>query len=218
VDYYLGILGLQVARAPYLSELLVLTQQIAGASVMTAKHYLACRRPDEIDSRIMPLIPAPTHGSLPSGHATQAIALATVVDKLLGQLAGATTGHIDKRRDLTWALAHRIAVNRTVAGVHYPMDSWAGAVIGRGVGHAIAALGQNTAQATYSFSHDPNADEAPITDFLLQDMKQLNRNPATNLPGITVDGDPINLGGDSAEFQWLWCKALTEMSLLTGAA
>jgi len=41
---------------------------------------------------------------------------------------------------LPYRIAHRIAVNRTIAGVHYPVDSAAGAMLGRAIGEAILAL------------------------------------------------------------------------------
>ena len=46
---------------------------------MIAKHALAVRRPDQLDGRILPMIPTPGHGAFPSAHATEAYAVATVL-------------------------------------------------------------------------------------------------------------------------------------------
>ena len=50
-------------------------------------------------------------------------------------------------------LAHRIASNRTVAGVHFPMDSAAGALMGCLLGEYIYGLAYGTT---------PNAAEGPF--------------------------------------------------------
>ncbi|MDN3722197.1 hypothetical protein QW131_30825 [Roseibium salinum] len=43
----------------------------------------------------------------------------------------------DKRKKLVRKQAERVAVSRTVAGVHYPVDSWAGALLGQMIGEII---------------------------------------------------------------------------------
>jgi len=216
VDYFLGQLAVPSVRVPYLSELLVLTQQVAGMGVMPAKHLLACRRPDEIDSRIMPLIPAPTHGSLPSGHATQAHAISVVVRNLLDQVGG-TTAHIEQRKKLVSSLAHRIAVNRTVAGVHYPMDSWAGAIAGRGFGEILTSLGQGQNRPMRRVDVNPNENEAPEQDFVLEEVNRgflYGRWDA--YAGLSAKTGDVAFGARSGEFEWLWAKAATEVELLVG--
>ena len=50
--------------------------------------------------------------------------------------------------DLPFKVAARIAENRTVAGVHFPVDSLAGAVMGIAIGELVIAhcTGQNTVE------------------------------------------------------------------------
>ncbi len=74
------------------------------------------------------MITTPGHGSFPSGHATQAHAVAHVLKALL---------HLDPTRqahamviDQLDRQAARIATNRVVAGVHFPVDSMAGRMLG----------------------------------------------------------------------------------------
>jgi hypothetical protein len=80
------------------------------------------------------MIDTPGHGTLPSGHATEAFAIAATLDHLVPVEARAT----DLQGQLM-AMAARIAVNRTVAGVHFPIDSFAGAILGFAVADVIAA-------------------------------------------------------------------------------
>ena len=80
-DYYGFILGLTASRNPHTYELIGVAHTLAGYSVSVAKHVLACRRPDHLDATIMPMIPTPGHGSFPSGHATQAFTIATVLKR-----------------------------------------------------------------------------------------------------------------------------------------
>lgn len=70
------------------------------------------------------MIQIPDHSTYPSGHAMEAFAIATVLHCLS---TGNGPRHGVKEQALPFRLAHRIAVNRTVAGVHFPVDSLAGA-------------------------------------------------------------------------------------------
>jgi membrane-associated phospholipid phosphatase len=90
---------------------------------MRFKHAFACKRPVDLSSQIQPMIPTPGHATWPSGHATEAFTIIiTVLMALLPE------GH--KYKEQLERLAARIAVNRTVAGVHFPVDSAAGRLLG----------------------------------------------------------------------------------------
>src|ERR1044071_8116934 len=86
----------------------------------------------------MPMIPTPAHGSFPSAHATEAFAVAEVLRGFVKHHKYHYTD-FERRLALLSKLAERIAVNRTVAGVHYPIDTWAGAILGRAVGQIVLA-------------------------------------------------------------------------------
>ena len=93
-------------------------------------------RPIQTSSDVQPIIQTPGHGSWPSGHATEAFAVAQVFSALQ---AG---GRVDAlsavaARSHPMRLAARIATNRTIAGVHYPSDSMAGAILGLGIGEMV---------------------------------------------------------------------------------
>jgi hypothetical protein len=76
-----------------------------------------------------PIIPTPLHGSLPSGHATEAFMVVHLLEQLLPQGA--------RHRDQLQRLAARTSINRTVAGVHFPVDSLAGQLLGQTLGEYL---------------------------------------------------------------------------------
>ncbi|WP_299208423.1 phosphatase PAP2 family protein [uncultured Tateyamaria sp.] len=217
-EFFAPIIALPAARSKHLTELLQFVQHLAGLCSMPAKHALACRRPDELDSRLVPLIPTPSHGSLPSGHATQAAAISTVLVALL-EAADPGISHVAERRDMIHATGHRIAVNRTVAGVHYPIDSAAGFTIGINVGRIIAALGQNADAELLKFSFDPNDTAAQGADFILRDAKALF-DPASTTPiaGVSVERATVAPPSADSKFAWLWSRALDDINHLRASA
>ena len=101
---------------------------------MRVEHSLACRRPHEYSSQIQPMIPVALHGTLPSGHATEASTFAYVLWILLRD-----SGRKELWGEQLMRQASRIAVNRTVAGVHFPVDSVAGAMLGLTLGQYLVA-------------------------------------------------------------------------------
>ena len=115
------------------------------------KHFCTVPRPIDLTPKVQPVIQPPGHSSYPSGHATEAFCFAVMLaalrrkttkgaegsfaDWLMGQLAkpAADQGAADTAEDwliLLFRLATRIAENRTIAGVHYPVDSAHGAILG----------------------------------------------------------------------------------------
>jgi membrane-associated phospholipid phosphatase len=119
---------LHPSRTPRTLELLGMAIQLAVSVEMRFKHELACWRPIEYSPHVQPMITTPGHGSLPSGHATQAYILAHVLQRLLDVPAQHPTA-IQLQRQ-----AARIATNRVVAGVHFPIDSIAGRLLGWALG------------------------------------------------------------------------------------
>ena len=106
---------------------------------MRVKHALACRRPAEYSPQIQPMLQTPAHGALPSGHCTEAYVVAMVLWSLCESSSASHTGGVFAqtgssdpiwREELLLRQASRIAINRTIAGVHFPVDSAAGQVLG----------------------------------------------------------------------------------------
>jgi hypothetical protein len=121
--FWSTIVYLQPARTPKTLELLDAAVRFAIFAEMRFKHALAVPRPIEYSSQVQPMIPTPGHGSLPSGHSTQAFTIANVMAALFD------TQPDPVFRQQLMRQAHRVAVNRTVAGVHFPVDSAAGHVL-----------------------------------------------------------------------------------------
>src|SRR5260370_1682707 len=103
---------------------------------MRFKHALACYRPVEYNAQVQPMLTTPGHGSFPMGHATQAYAVAHVLKELLN-LDPNPLAPPPKYQTVIQQLerqAARIATNRVVAGVHFPVDSMAGRMLGVALG------------------------------------------------------------------------------------
>ena len=70
-------------RTKWTLELLDTVFRLANFVEMRFKHALACRRPIEYSPQIQPIILTPSHGALPSGHATEAFAVGLCLWTLL---------------------------------------------------------------------------------------------------------------------------------------
>ena len=117
VAFWSSIAYLHPDRTKKTLELLDAALGLANAVEQRIKHALACRRPNEYSAQVQPMILTPGHGSLPSGHATEAHMIARILWELRGGTPGDALG-VELMRQ-----AARIAVNRTVAGMHFPVDS-----------------------------------------------------------------------------------------------
>ncbi len=118
-------LGLPVAgdTHPWLTVLLDAVFDMAFRVAAEMKVLFAMPRPNEWSSGVDPVIRTPSHGAFPSGHATEAFAAAAV----LAHVFPDRTAHLRQ-------MAARIATNRCYAGVHYPADQAAGALLGEVLG------------------------------------------------------------------------------------
>jgi hypothetical protein len=208
-DYFATILGLQNGVHAHCFELIAATQAIASQIVLMAKHHLACLRPDRRGANVMPMIPTPAHGSFPSGHATEAFAVAIVLAGLVRTLNARPPAKrpyplAEPLINLLYKQAERIAVNRTVAGLHYPIDTWAGAALGEALGELILAKCQGGKAAWRGY-------QAEDSDFLIADF----RNPKPMQSGHTLihglERAPAAIPiSKSPLFEWLWKKTLDE--------
>jgi hypothetical protein len=123
--FWSSIVYMHPTRTKRTFELINIVLQFCVYVEMRFKHALACWRPVECNAQVQPMITTPGHGSFPSGHATQAFAVAHVLKSLLKlkPAHAAIIEQLDRQ-------AARIATNRVVAGVHFPVDSMAGRMLG----------------------------------------------------------------------------------------
>jgi membrane-associated phospholipid phosphatase len=174
---------------------------------MPIKHFCRSARPIDYAPMVQPMIQTPDHSSFPSGHAIEIFAAATVFARLvtgLGPKEAMTAANEDGRMGtLAFKLALRVASNRSVAGVHFPIDSAAGAVIGCALGEALyrIACGNSDFPDVIDVSFDvvPEAD-APF-DLTLPWLKSMLPDDA---PDHLEPADDTIFGKlwDDADSEW----------------
>lgn len=127
--------GFALMQAPHVAELMAVAHDWAVHILMRLKRGVSALRPVQRSSLVMPLIATPGHASLPSGHATMAALNSELLHLLMyrGSVDDTRSAQLDR-------LARRIAFNRVVAGVHYPVDSCAGYALGTQLGRLFAAM------------------------------------------------------------------------------
>jgi hypothetical protein len=108
------------------TALLASTLASNAAVTQLAKRRYARPRPYVVDPKITPVVSG-THArsSYPSGHASSAFAAARVISQLAPELSREA-----------YSIATQVAVSRVYAGVHFPSDVVAGALLGTGVADA----------------------------------------------------------------------------------
>ncbi len=118
------IAGYTVAELLYpetptaLSRLLSYGWEDLATITLAEKKYFDRVRPHMADSRIVPMIDVPRHPAYPSGHSAQSHYLALVLGLVYPEVA-----------DELMLRADEIAIHREIAGVHYPSDTDAGAML-----------------------------------------------------------------------------------------
>jgi hypothetical protein len=175
---------------------------------MRFKQALACYRPVEYNAEVQPMITTPGHGTFPMGHATQAYAVAHVLKKLL-KLHSANVGH-KRVIDQLDRQAARIATNRVIAGMHFPVDGMAGRMLGVALGEYF--YGRCTGHQTYMSRKFIAADidlVADITDFnpFSADQKDLDLAPGAGKFYSYQAGGTIT---KSDLMKYVWHKAREE--------
>jgi hypothetical protein len=117
--YWAAMLRLDPRKEPNTHLLMLVAHRIGEFVAMGLKDKYLMRRPAQLYPRILPLIDGPDTPSYPSSHALQGHLISLV-------LQAAVTASRETFRSLA-DLANRVAYNREVAGVHFRMDSEAGA-------------------------------------------------------------------------------------------
>jgi hypothetical protein len=167
------------------------------------------------------MILTPTHASYPSGHSTEGFICAIVLGMLLNEI-GSTPSvafspnpqYLDPRwREQLLRLAARIAINRTVAGVHFPVDSAAGAVLGMTLGHYLVCRcnGDGRYEAhLFDGTTFPDTGDFVWTEIYDHTKVPPQDNPFKRPVYVTAIGDE-NISGDrSPMLQKLWRRAKAE--------
>ena len=190
--FFESICGISLASAPAAAELMAVAQEWALHLTMSLKHNVAAQRPWQCSALVMPVIATPGHGSLPSGHATMAAMISELLIALRGQ------DHRHERAVQLDRLARRIAFNRVVAGVHFPIDSQAGYRLGTQLGRLLAAL----AKAGHPTPAPIKADKV----FEQQELLELDNRQGVDIGKLKLPDTPL--------FAELWRVASRELAVL----
>lgn len=175
IPFLASILPIDPTRNPALAEMLEVGLSLVTPVVMRVKLALGCPRPNQFSDRIQPIIPEPAHPAMPSGHATQIFTLATMLSLLENPDAGVSPN------SQIYRLACRIAINRTVAGMHFPVDSAAGAVLGIQLGRYLIARGRGGKVGSADFNGPLFRNGTQPRDFHYEILDQMMKpnDPAT---------------------------------------
>lgn len=200
-------------------ELLELLISVTSTITLRMKHALASRRPAEYSPQVQPIIQTPAHSAFPQGHATQAFMQATVLSALIRPTEEAAFG-ADKPiwRTMLFRQALRTTINRVVAGVHFPLDGAAGAVLGVALGrYYLQRLGVKDVKGSgCSWSFDWGDTEGDI-DWphmlkVLHEATNQSEIPYVQVKASAKVGAPV--GGTTPG--WLWDRALKEWPAAAG--
>ena len=129
--FWAGIVPLSSRSTPFTLELMAALVMWSSFIVQQVKTRYNLPRPVDLSPRIHPMIETPGFSTYPSGHATQAALVSTLLRALaVPGLAADWRAPVESQ---LIELARRIAENREVAGVHFPSDSRAGLALGEGL-------------------------------------------------------------------------------------
>jgi hypothetical protein len=133
--HWSSIVGMSPERHRYTWELLGIGLRLTMLLGMQFKFAFDVQRAVRRSAAIQPMIATPGHAAFPSGHATEACFVAELLPLLIGDPAHPCAQNSCNLRSDSISrqlgrLALRIAENRVVAGVHYPVDSIAGQTLG----------------------------------------------------------------------------------------
>ncbi|MEO0363041.1 MAG: phosphatase PAP2 family protein, partial [Pseudomonadota bacterium] len=212
-EHFHGVIaGLHPVRTKYTLELMQVAQLFATGIAQRVKHSLACKRPDMYSAQIQPMIPMPGHGALPSGHATEAATVARVLALLIDDVDDG----VGCFQDQIIHQAERIAVNRTIAGVHFPADSTCGAMTGLALAEYFVAraggLGGPKTKTKKRKVASAAFDGVGIgtADFFMSELFSGGAR-VDAAAGMTLGADvEVPKAAESAPLKWLWEKAKSE--------
>jgi membrane-associated phospholipid phosphatase len=210
--FFGSIAQLDANRTPKTLELLFGCLRFALYIEMRTKHAMACRRPHEYSPQIQPLIAVPNHSTWPSGHATEAFVFAFVFSSLLKATGNPIYGE-SLWTEQMMRLASRIAINRTVAGVHFPIDSAVGAMLGLTLGeYLVARFKGGTKYKAWHFRSPDFSGDFNWRKFYTVGAGQTEASVDTTSPKYAVDlgFQTFGAGDGSPILAWLWGEAIKE--------
>jgi hypothetical protein len=207
--FWSSILNLHPDHKRWTLELVEAALRLANFAEMRIKQALACRRAVEYSPQVQPMILTPGHGSLPSGHSTEGHFVAALLIALRQEAAGNSAPVL---REELMRLASRVAVNRTVAGVHFPVDSVAGAILGLKLAEYFVARCRERSASTTLVPWIFLGGKYPgCEDFDSRKLYDTDEGKLRAPPPYVEPLSEVAVAG-SALLNWLWKKAEAEWS------
>ena len=165
LNYWTGLLRINPAQEPSAWLLMLVARKIGEYVAMGLKDYYRMRRPTQVYPYILPIIDPPDTPSFPSSHSLQAHLISNVLIEALNSGGGGQTA-IALRH-----LAHRVARNREIAGVHYPMDSACGKFVAGKCVEKLMTLPASPNSLFRKLLEDARASSATCPDLSARDPR-----------------------------------------------
>jgi membrane-associated phospholipid phosphatase len=208
--HWAAIAGLDPERDRYTWELLGVGLRFAMTVVMRMKLLLNCPRPVAYSPLIQPMVLTPGYSAYPSGHATEAYFVAEFLPRLMGDATYAASkgkGGKHERAEGGLAaqlnrLAFRVAENRVVAGLHFPVDSIAGQLLGATLARYVIARCEKKDFPTDAEFPNGNPGEG-------DNCKPKHDDYVDTMP-MTKPPDTVGLTAESLVLSYLWREAKKE--------
>lgn len=186
--YWSSIVNLSPERTPKTLEFCNTAMTFASFVVQRVKQILACKRPLAYDRTLQPMIATPAFSAMPSGHATEAFMMAHLLTQLCN-LEGPDAALLQRQ-------AERIATNRVVAGLHFPVDSIAGRMLGQTLAEYLLHRSIATEWKARTFVGTEVKGDTPFKYDEDMDTSTSGVSHFQSEPGGAVDQSPI--------LYWLW--------------
>ncbi|TAG75889.1 MAG: phosphatase PAP2 family protein [Burkholderiales bacterium] len=148
--YWSTMLGISPEVAPRFYELLAISLNFAMLLTQQLKFHLDVPRPVEMSPLVQPIITTPSYSTFPSGHAVEAYVFALIASKLFSQALESRTDNVKR---VLFRFARRVAENRVVAGLHFPIDALPSYVLAEAVSELIFARAAMDPTATVDRHH-----------------------------------------------------------------
>ena len=167
------------------------------------------------------MLQTPAHGSLPSGHASESFMIAHVLSTLASEKEETLYGDRRVLREQLMRQAARIATNRVVAGVHFPIDSAAGQMLGLCLGEYLLARCTGGTVTGWTFRASAFGEQdflwTEIEGAFLDDCKNgaCKKKTECNIPGYLHRSNAsfdVAAPPENDPLEWLWRNAHAEWS------
>jgi hypothetical protein len=139
---FMALLAITPGSHPNTYRVLHIASLIGLYAALYYKAHYDRPRPSQLCPALLPSLPMPGHASWPGGHATQAQLKARLMEHVLQGIL--PEGNLEAISSNLRALAHKVARNREIAGLHYRTDSDAGRRLADEIAPFLTRMGEDT--------------------------------------------------------------------------